>query len=76
MKPSRTAFLLGASTTPLDMRAISELCRRNRAGKSKTKIKALARAFMKYRAAKLAEAPSVDTFFNRGESAARFAHFE
>ncbi len=39
-------------------------------------LRALAKAFMKYRAAKLAADPSVDTFFNRGESATRFAYFD
>lgn len=43
-------------------------------GKPKT-IRALAKRFMAYRAAKSAEDPSVDKFFNRGESATRFAYF-
>lgn len=41
-----------------------------------TKIRRAAKRFMAFRAAKLAADPSVDTFFNRGESAARFAYFD
>lgn len=39
-------------------------------------VRALTKAFMKFRAAKLAADPSVDTFFKRGESTARFAYFD
>lgn len=78
MKPTRNALLTGCGwtqgqlpPTPHRRWAAQEI------GPGKpTTIRALARAFMKFRAARRAEDPSVDSYFSRGESAVRFAYLE
>lgn len=75
MKPSGRAFRISGFNPDFQAMAPQLIRHEMQPGKPKT-IRALAKAFLKYRAAKLAADPSVDTYFNRGESVARFAYFD